>query len=118
MDALTVKPALLLPPGTVTVEGTWAKLCELERDTINPPSGAEEPSVTVPVADCPLTIEAGVTLTFVTFGGNTVRLPLRFTVASAKATVTVWLPLTGLVPIGKELPLAPSGTMTGELICT
>lgn len=49
---LTVKVALLLPPGTVTLAGTLAAALLLERLTSAPPVGAGPLSVTVPVEDC------------------------------------------------------------------
>lgn len=52
IDVFTVKVALLLPPGTVTLAGTLAAPLLLERVTCAPPVGAGPLSVTVPVEDC------------------------------------------------------------------
>jgi len=49
---LIVKVALLLPAGTVTLDGTLAAVLLLERFTCAPPAGADPLSVTVPVDDC------------------------------------------------------------------
>ena len=49
---LIVKVALLLPAGTVTLEGTLAAPLLLESVTCAPPAGAAPLSVTVPVEDC------------------------------------------------------------------
>src|SRR5437667_90406 len=49
---LIVKFALLLPAGTVTLEGTLAAALLLESITCAPPAGAGPLSVTVPVDDC------------------------------------------------------------------
>ena len=49
---LTVKVALELPAGTVTLDGTLAALLLLESVTCAPPAGAAALSVTVPVEDC------------------------------------------------------------------
>ena len=49
---LIVKVALLLPAGTVTLEGTLAAALLLESVTCAPPVGASPLSVTVPVDDC------------------------------------------------------------------
>jgi len=51
MDVLTVKLALLAPPGMNTVEGTLAAPLLLERCTCTPPAGAARVRVTVPVED-------------------------------------------------------------------
>src|SRR5207302_9365520 len=53
-DALpiSVKVALLLPAGTVTLEETLAAPLLLESVTCAPPAGAGPLSVTVPVDDC------------------------------------------------------------------
>src|SRR5438105_1871667 len=52
IDVFTVKVALLLPAGTVTLAGTLAAPLPLERVTCAPPAGAGPLSVTVPVEDC------------------------------------------------------------------
>src|SRR5437762_986595 len=49
---LTVKVAVVLAAGTVTVEGTLAAALLLESVTCAPPAGAGPLSVTVPVDDC------------------------------------------------------------------
>ncbi len=57
-DVFTVKVALLLPAGTVTLEGTLAAPLPPERITCAPPAGAGPLSVTVAVEDCrpPMTL--------------------------------------------------------------
>ena len=52
VDVFTVKVALLLPAGTVTLEGTLAAALLLESVTDAPPVGAGPLSVTVPTEDC------------------------------------------------------------------
>ena len=52
IDVFTVKVALLLPAGTVTLEETLAAPLLLESITCAPPAGAGPLSVTVPVDDC------------------------------------------------------------------
>ena len=52
IDVFTVKFALLLPAGTVTLEGTLAAPLLLESVTCAPPAGAGPLNVTVPVEDC------------------------------------------------------------------
>jgi len=52
IDVFTVKIALLLPAGTVTLEETLAAPLLLKSITCAPPAGAGPLSVTVPVEDC------------------------------------------------------------------
>ena len=52
IDVFTVKVALLLPAGTVTLEETLAAALLLESITCAPPAGAGPLNVTVPVEDC------------------------------------------------------------------
>ena len=70
---LTVKVALVLPAGTVTLDGTLAAVSLLESITCAPPAGAAPLSVTVPVDDCapPVTVE-GFNASEETVGGVTV----------------------------------------------
>ena len=70
---LTVKVALELPAGTVTLEGTLAAPLLLESITCEPPAGAAPLSVTVPADNCapPLTVE-GLNVSEETVGGVTV----------------------------------------------
>ena len=58
-DVFTVKVALLLPAGTVTLAATLAAPLLLDSVTCAPPAGAGPLSVTVPVEDCtpPTTLE-------------------------------------------------------------
>ena len=49
---LTVKVVLVLPAGTVTLEGTLAAALLLESVTSAPAAGAGPLRVTVPLADC------------------------------------------------------------------
>ena len=69
IDVFTVKVALLLPAGTVTLEGTLAAALLLESVTCAPPAGAGPLSVTVPVEDCtPPTTLAGFNVSEETVG--------------------------------------------------
>ena len=69
----TVKVPLVLPAGTVTLEGTLAAALLLESRTCAPPAGAGPLSVTVPVDDCtPPTTLLGFNFSEETVGGVTV----------------------------------------------
>src|SRR5207302_6483316 len=73
IDVFTVKVALLLPAGTVTMAGTLAAPLPLERVTCAPPAGAGPLSVTVPVEDCtPPTTLVGFSVSEETVGGGAV----------------------------------------------
>ena len=80
IDVLTVKVALALPAGTVTVNGTLAAPLPLESMTCAPPAGAGPLSVTVPMEDCkPPTTLVGFSVSeeTVTGGGFTVSEAVR-----------------------------------------
>ena len=67
---LTVKVALVLPAGTVTLAGTVATLVLLlERVTTAPPLGAGPLSVTVPVEEFPPVTLVGLRLSDESVGG-------------------------------------------------
>jgi len=69
IDVFTVKVALVLPAGTVTLEGTLAAPLLLESITCAPPAGAGPLSVTVPVEDCtPPTTLVGLKVSEATVG--------------------------------------------------
>ena len=57
-EVVTANVALVVPAGTVTLEGTLAAPLLLESATCAPPVGAGPLSVTVPVEDCtpPITL--------------------------------------------------------------
>ena len=80
IDVLTVKVALALPAGTVTMDGTLAAPLLLESMTCAPPAGAGPLSVTVPMEDCtPPTTLVGFSVSeaTVTGGGFTVSEAVR-----------------------------------------
>ena len=73
VDVFTVKVALLLPAGTVTLAGTLAAPLLLESITWAPPAGARPLRVTVPVEVCtPPTTVLGFNVSEETIGGVTV----------------------------------------------
>jgi hypothetical protein len=72
---LTVKVALVFPPGTVTLAGAVATdVLLLVSATTAPPEGAAPPSVTVPCEVFPPVTLVGLRLTALTGAGDTVRL--------------------------------------------
>jgi hypothetical protein len=67
----------VLPPGTVTVPGTWATaVLLLESATTEPPVGAGPFNLTVPVELLPPVTDVGLSETVDTTGGFTVRVAL------------------------------------------
>ena len=78
IDVLTVKVALALPAGTVTLNGTLAAPLPLESMTCAPPAGAGPLSVTVPMEDCtPPTTLVGFSVSEETVGGFTASEAVR-----------------------------------------
>jgi len=80
IDVLTVKVALALPAGMVTMDGTLAAPLLLESMTCAPPAGAGPLSVTVPVENCtPPTTLVGFSVSEATVmgGGVTVSEAVR-----------------------------------------
>src|SRR6266550_6007268 len=115
---LIVKFALLLPAGTVTLEGTLAAPLLLESVTCAPPAGAGPLNVTVPVEDCrPPTTLVGFNVSEETVGrggGVTVSEADVLTPPYVAEMVTGVDAATALVLIVKFALLLPAGTVTLE----
>jgi hypothetical protein len=76
-NVVTVKVALAVLAGTVTLEGTVAALgVPLASETTAPPGGAYPVRVTVPVEPLPLTTLVGLTATEEFDAGVTVTVPV------------------------------------------
>src|SRR5207247_11405057 len=72
---LTVKVAVVPPPGTVTLAGTVAApVLLLDSDTTAPPLGAGSLSVTVPVAELPPATLDGLALSEGSVAGAVVKV--------------------------------------------
>src|SRR5437773_192218 len=87
--------------GTVVVDGTITRVSLLTRLTTLAPGSAAEVSVTVPVADLPGAIVAGLIVTLCTVGGG---MPLPVTVSIAPLPpVKVTVPLEFPACVGLNL---------------
>jgi hypothetical protein len=74
---VTVNVAVELPAATATDVGTVAaEVLLLDNDTLIPPVGATPDKVIVPVDVVPPVVEIGLTLTELSTGGVTVRIPV------------------------------------------
>jgi len=112
---LIVKVALLLPAGTVTLEGTLAAPLLLESVACAPPAGAGPLSVTVPVDDCaPPVALIGLNVSEETVGGVTVSEADMLTPPYDAEMVTGVDAATALVLIVKVAVLLPAGTVALE----
>src|SRR5213078_840386 len=115
---LIVKVAVVLPAGTVTLEGTLAAALLLESVTCAPPAGAGPLSVTVPVDDCtPPTTLVGFNLSEETVGrggGITVSEADVLVPPYDAEMVTGVEAATALVLIVKVAVVLAAGTVTLE----
>ena len=74
-DVVIVKLAVVAPPATVTLAGTWAAtVLLLVRETTAPPGGAGAFKVAVPADEVPPMTEPGLRLTEVSAAAVTVRV--------------------------------------------
>jgi len=110
---LTVKVAVVPPPGTVTLAGTVAApVLLLDSDTTAPPLGAELLSVTVPLDELPPVTLDGLTLSEESVGGVTVSEAVRVAPPYDPEIVTEVDDPTGLVLTVKVAVVPPPGTVT------
>lgn len=112
-----VKFALRAPAGTVTANGTVARLVLLLRSsTVTPPAGAGALSVTVPVALLPPHTMVGLIVSDCNVtpveAGLTVSVAVRVTLFADAVMVTFVLLETALVDTVKFALVAPAGTVT------
>jgi len=108
----TANVALILPPGTFTLDCTWAALWLLARLTRTPPSGAGPERVTIPVVDAPPPMVAGSRETEASVGGVTVRVAVPDALPIVAVIVTVVELDTPKVLISKLAVAEPDLTRT------
>jgi hypothetical protein len=118
---LTVKFALVWPDDTVTLEGTVATdVLLLESETVEPPEGAAELRVTVPVELFPPVTLVGFRVTDETVGeelpGFTVKLVDTVVVPDWAYTGAVQLEEILVVPMVKVPLVLPAGIVTIGLL--
>src|SRR5437588_33051 len=118
IDVFTVKVALLLPAGTVTMAGTLAAPLPLERVTCAPPAGAGPLSVTVPVEDCtPPTTLVGFSVSEATVGGMTVsEADLLAPPYDAEMVITVDVATALVLTVNVAVVLSAGTTTLGGML--
>ena len=90
LPAVTENVAEVEPCGTVTDERTFAtEEFELESDTTAPPEPAGPERLTVPVADCPLTIVSGLTDVPMSLGGGGLMVKPNVSLTPRYAAINV-----------------------------
>lgn len=110
---VTVKVAVVAPEATVTVDGTEAALLLVDRLITNPPTGAGELIVTVPVEFDPPTGFVGATVTEDRLGAWTVRLRLTEDPELFPAVITAITSVaTREVVIVNVVEFSPAGIVT------
>jgi hypothetical protein len=119
---VTVAVIVVAPAGTVTVAGTVAAALLEVKATLSPPLGAAALIVTVAVEEVPPTTDVGFSVTAVTPGAFTGRLPLKvapFAVAlivavtDVETAVVVTLKVAVFDPVANE---TLAGTVAAALL--
>ena len=107
-----MKVAVVEPAATATLAGAVAALWLLARVTTNPPVGAADPRVTVPVVLAPPSNVVGFNATLVSAGALMVREAFKLVEESvAVIEATVWL-ATARVETEKVVLVEPAGIVT------
>jgi hypothetical protein len=110
---VTVKFAVLCPAGTRTSTGTVAApVLLLDKFTNRPAEFVGPSSVTVPVAGVPPVTVVGFKVRDNICGRRTVRVALRVVPFNAADMLTLVLPFTTNVVMGKVAEFEPAGTTT------
>jgi len=111
-EVLIVKVTLVAPAGTVTTAGTVTSVLFAEIVTTEPPAGAAEMSLTVPVAVPPAATIDGETVKLVIMAGWIVNVALRIVPPIFAVIVAATLAATTDVVIVKFAEFAPAGMST------
>jgi len=108
---VTVNCALVAPSTIVTVVGTPAFKLVLESATVTPPTGAADDNVTVPVLDVPPGTETGRTVSPVSCGAVTVKVPVAVRAPMVPVIVADVFAETADVSALNVTSVAPAGTV-------
>lgn len=111
-EVVAVKVPLVVPPGTVTVEGTVTAGSLAESATVTPPGGAAAESVTVPVEDAPPITLPGDSASEEADSTVTDTVAVLVTPFDVAERVTVAAAVTAEVDTGKVALLVPPATVT------
>ncbi|HUA85830.1 MAG TPA: hypothetical protein VMB85_18350 [Bryobacteraceae bacterium] len=126
VPAVTLKVAEVAPAATVTLAGTFAALVlELDNDTVAPPEGAAEVSVTLPVFDSPFVSVLELTLMLLSVAaaaaGSIVRpavlLAPEYDAVSVTevAVLTVPAVIANVAEVDPAATVKLAGTLAAEL---
>ena len=107
-----VNVAEVAPAETVTLEGTVAALWLLANLTVNPPEGAADEILSVPVDVAPPETLVGLIDSEDSFGAVMVRVAETAVVPNVPLIVAVVFDATGTVCTGNVAVVAPLGTVT------
>ena len=117
LEVVIVKVAVLLPAGTVTLEGSCAAVLLSDSETTIPPLGALPVSVTVPMEELPPVTEVGLTLTELRATGLIVKVVCTVFPLKVADSVDVTVLVTVLVVTVKLPVVEPAATDTLAGVC-
>ena len=112
LDVVTVNVAVVLPAGTVTLEGSCAAELLSESDTTIPPEGAGPVRVTVPIDELPPVTDVGLTVTALSAAGLIVKVACTVFPLKVADSVDVVVVVTTLVVTVKVAVVEPANTVT------
>jgi len=117
LEVVIVKVAVLLPAGTVTLEGSCAAVLLSDSETTIPPLGALPVNVTVPTDELPPVTEVGLTLTELRATGLIVNVVCTVFPLKVADSVDVTVLVTVLVVTVKVAVVEPAATVTLAGVC-